>query len=129
MTWPANTDFRLLQAERDLTRAERQAGLAQRRTADAKADVVRAQTALAQERTRSAQLQAALNQVYASRSWRLSRPVRVISRILTAVRGGQSPLPPAIPEACHDEVAARPAQPALPRREAAILQRLRRQAD
>ena len=129
MTWPANTansDVRLLQAERDLTRAERRVELAQGRAAEAKADAMRAQAALARERLRSAQLQAALDQVYASTSWRLSRPVRTVSRLVAAVRNRPSRLPPAVPP---DEAAERPAEVALPPREAAILQRLRRRVD
>jgi hypothetical protein len=126
---PVNTDLRLLQAERDLTRVERQSALARSRIADAKADAARAQAALALERTRSTQLQAALSQVYTSTSWRLSRPVRVVSRIMMAVRGRHAPLPPVIAPASPDEAIVVAAQSALPRREAAILQRLRRQAD
>ena len=128
MTWPANTDARLLQAERDLTRAERQTAQAQGRAMAAKADEARAGAALTEERARSAQLQAALNEVYASTSWRVSRPVRVVSHIIMAVRGRQPP-PQAAAIVPQDAAASRPAQPALPRREAAILQRLRRQAD
>jgi hypothetical protein len=127
VTWPANSDRRLLQAERDLTRAARQVELAQTRAAAVQADAARAGVALAQERSRSAQLEAALNQVYTSTSWRVSRPIRVVSRIMMAVRGRRPPPPPAlIPP---DEPASPVAQPSLPRREAAILQRLQRQAN
>ena len=125
MTWPSNTGVQLLQAERDLTRAERQLSTAQIQTADAKAELSRAEASLALERMRGAQLEAALNQVYASTSWRLSRPVRVASLIIAAVRGRQMP-PSAAPAVATLAPAAAPTQPVLPAREAAILQRLRR---
>lgn len=126
MNWPANINIRLLQAERDLTRAERRAELAQGVGANLKKELEHALALLKRERARTATLQRALDEVYASTSWRVSGPVRVLSRLVTKVTGGSQPGPASTPP---DDEPARTNAPALPHREAAILQRLQRETD
>ena len=118
-------DRRVLQAERDVARAERRLLQAERRAEQAEqalaaaAAVSRAE--LQGERERTLLLQMHLNQVYASTSWRVSRPVRVASRLVQALRNQPVPTPlPPLPEPPAPAAKA----PSLPPREHAILQRL-----
>ncbi len=120
-------DWRVMQAERNVARAERRAAQAERRAMQAEqalaAAALLAEAALQRERERTGVLQAELDQLYASTSWRASHPVRVASRLLQALR--QRPptplaLPPPLPDAAPPPVRAAPLAP----REQAILQRL-----
>jgi ATP-dependent DNA ligase len=118
-------DRRVLQAERDVARAERRLVLAERRAEQAEqamaAAVAAARAELQSERERSLLLQMHLNQVYASTSWRVSRPIRVASRLVQALRN-QSP--PPLPSPLPASPAPPAKAPSLPPREHAILQRL-----
>lgn len=117
-------EWRLLQAGRNVARAERrvvQAGQKAAQAEDAaKAAALAAEDALQRERDRAAVLQAQLDQLLASTSWRVSHPVRVASRLRQVLRPPPPvALPPsAAPQPLPDRVAP------LPPREQAILQRL-----
>ena len=118
-------DRRVLQAERDVARAERRLMQAERRADQAEqasaAAAAMARAELQSERERTLLLQMHLNQVYASTSWRVSRPVRVASRLVQALRNQPPPAPlPPLPEPPAPAIQA----PSLPPREYAILQRL-----
>ena len=121
-------DWRILQARRDVARAERRAADAERKVAIAEqasaAAALAARRHLEQERERSVLLRAELAEVYASTSWRVSHPVRVASRMLQALHQRGAPPPPLPPlpaaEAAPQPVAVAP----LPPREHAILLRL-----
>ena len=118
-------DRRVLQAERDVARAERRLLQAERRAEQAEqalaAAAAAARAELQGERERTLLLQMHLNQVYASTSWRVSRPVRVASRLVQALRNQPAPMPlPPLPEPAAPTIKA----PSLPLREHAILQRL-----
>ena len=118
-------DRRVLQAERDVARAERRVAKAEHQVVQAEqalaAAALVAKGALQQERERAGVLQAELDQLYASTSWRISHPVRVASRLLQALRQRRLPQPlPRPPEAAPPPLAALPLAP----REQAILQRL-----
>ncbi len=118
-------DRRVLQAERDVARAERRLVQAERRAEQAEqamaAAAAAARAELQSERERTLLLQMHLNQVYASTSWRVSRPVRVASRLVQALRNQSPPLLPSpLPAAPAPTAKA----PSLPPREHAILQRL-----
>jgi hypothetical protein len=118
-------DRRVLQAERDVARAERRLAQAEHRAEQAEqaatAVAMAGRVELQAERDRTLLLQAHLNEVYASTSWRISRPVRVAKRLMQALR--HQPTLPSLPPLL--EPPAPPAKaPSLPPREHAILQRL-----
>ena len=119
----ARAERRLMQAERRAEQAERQAEQAERASAEAAAT---ARAELQAERERTLLLQAHLDQIHASTSWRVSRPLRVASRLVQALRDQPPPAPLApLPEPPAQAANAQPARPpSLPRREHAILQRL-----
>ncbi len=130
-------DRRVLQAERDVARAERRVAQAERQAVQAGHRATQAEAALAaaalattgellRERERVQTLQAQLAEVYASTSWRVSRPVRIAGRLVQALRSDT--LPPVLPLAPLPPLpamASRPAEAATqsPQRQA-ILQRL-----
>ena len=124
--FPDLVDWRVLQAERNVARAERRVVLAERRAVAAEQAAgeaaMAAEAALQRERRRADALQAELGQVHASTSWRVSRPVRVASRLLQALRqpAPQAPAPPPWPEPAPPQAKAAPLAP----RQQAILQRL-----
>ncbi len=130
-------DRRVLQAERDVARAERRVAQAERQAVQAGHRATQAEVALAaavlaatgelqREREQVLMLQAQLAEVYASTSWRVSRPVRIASRLVQALRSDT--LPPALPPAPPPPLpaaASPPEETAIrsPQRQA-ILQRL-----
>ncbi len=124
--FPDLVDWRVLQAERNVARAERRTAQAERRAVEAEQAAGQAATAaeaaLQREQQRAGALQAELDQLHASTSWRVSHPVRVASRLLQALRQPppQAPALFQLPEAAPPQAKATP----LPLREQAILQRL-----
>jgi hypothetical protein len=108
-------DWRLLQAERNVARAERRVMQAEQVVAAA---ALVAKDQLRQERERNSLLQDQLTKLYASTSWRISHPVRVASLLLQSLRQQSPPLPP--PAEIAPPVTTAPLAP----REQAILQRL-----
>lgn len=75
------TEQRLLWAERDVMRAEQRAQEAARQAEQAQALRREAEAALQAECRRSEALQAHLASLYASTSWKLSRPVRAAAKL------------------------------------------------
>ena len=122
-------DRRVLNAERDVARANRRAMSVEHALKAARLllEEMRREKAAEQERTRALQRQ--IDLIYASTSWRVSRPVRTVSSLLHILRQRlrslpSSALPPAAEPGLQDTAPA-PAQPVrLGPREQAILHRL-----
>ncbi len=96
LTPPASlTEQRLLWAERDVVRAEQRAQEAARQAEQAQALRREAEAALQAECRRSEALQAHLASLYASTSWKLSRPVRAAAKLQQLMQrlGGRPPAP------------------------------------
>jgi len=96
LTPPASlTEQRLLWAERDVMRAEQRAQEAARQAEQAQALRREAEAALQAECRRSEALQAHLASLYASTSWKLSRPVRAAAKLQQLMQrlAGRPPAP------------------------------------
>jgi hypothetical protein len=120
-------DRRVLQAERDAARAERRLLLAQQETADALRLVAELRAELADQAQRVVLLREQIETIYASASWRISRPVRVMSGLAQRLRAGMSGEAPQA-EPVTETAAPAETNDTLGARERAILRRLQGRA-
>ena len=124
-------DRRVLNAERDVARANRRAMAVEHALKAARLLLEETQREKAAERDRTRALQRQIDLIYASTSWRISRPVRAVSSLMHILRRRLHSLPSTMPPSAlpagpgpQDTVQA-PNQPVrLGPREQAILQRL-----
>jgi FkbM family methyltransferase len=118
---------RVLAAEREIGRAERRVAQAQEAAdrsmlrRDQELREAERQATTREEYIRN--LEGLLARIYASTSWKLSRPVRVLGRINQRLRGNGGPAPH-VPAEAPMVVPA----PAIAAREAAVARRLQREA-
>ena len=126
-------DRRVLQAERDVARAERRADQAERAQQAMALQLDQSRQIYAAEAAHVRTLQGQIDKIYASTSWRMSRPVRVVSKILAVLRrrgtGRSGIAPPGAAADLAAIVAPAAASPVpLGSRERAILLRLQGRA-